>query len=126
MSDPDIDGELLDRLEEIFEDRVGPDQAITSSEIAEQEIIEDSEANPVTRRAIRALVEERGVPIAAGSRGYYRIETVDQLDDYIESLDGRIAGIQERKELVCKAWNWQKEAERQEGKQAIRAGVADD
>ena len=100
-----LDAEVLDELERVLREHVGPNQAITSSELADELEITDGEANPATREAIRIVCEERGLPVAASARGYYVIESTDELEEYLESLDGRIAGIQKRKRLVARAWN---------------------
>lgn len=99
-----VDGELLDRLQALMMDHRGPDNTISSGQIAEMLDIDDGEAQPKTREAIRTLSEERGVPIASTSRGYFLIETEGQLNDYLERLDSRIAGIQQRKQTVMDAW----------------------
>lgn len=100
---PVFDPDILDRLEEIFQDH-GPDNPITSSEIAEECFPGDGMANPETRKAIRVLTEERGVPIVSGSTGYYMAETRVQIEEYHRKLNSRIAGIQQRKDLVSRAW----------------------
>lgn len=100
-----IDGALLDTLQAMFQDHCGPDNAITSGELADRITGEDSEANPKTREAIRVLIEERGVPIAAGPKGYYRLESIEQFEKCLDTLDSRINGIQPRKQVVCEAWN---------------------
>lgn len=104
MSDSRDKG-VLDALECVLREHVGPSQAITSSELADELDITDGEANPATREAIRVVCEERGLPVAASARGYYVIEDRGQLEEYLENLDGRIAGIQQRKQLVAAAWN---------------------
>jgi hypothetical protein len=100
-----LDAEILDELEDVLRQHVGPSNAITSSELAAEAGIKDSEANPATREAIRVLCEQRELPVAASARGYYLIEDRGQLEEYLENLDGRIAGIQQRKQLVAAAWN---------------------
>ena len=92
---------------ELFENHVGRENAITSSEIAEQLGITDGEANPATRELIRDTIEEEEIPVAAGSRGYYRIRDADELDEYLETLRGREEGIRHRRQLVAMAWNRQ-------------------
>lgn len=99
-----VDGELLDRIQELMLDHKGPANTISSGAIADVLGINDSDAQPKTREAIRILTEERGVPIASTSQGYYLIQTHEHLTDYLESLDGRIAGIQKRKQTVIDAW----------------------
>lgn len=99
-----VDGELLDRIQELMLDHQGPSNTISSGQIAEVLGVDDADAQPKTREAIRVLSEEREVPIASTSQGYYLIQTQDHLNDYLENLDGRIAGIQKRKQTAIDAW----------------------
>lgn len=99
-----VTGAELDALERILEDHVGPDDAITSGELSDRLDVDDGEGNPATREGIRILCEERGLPVAAGPKGYYVLETEEQLDEYMETLEARKQGIEERMWLVRKAW----------------------
>lgn len=102
----DVTGAFLDELENVLRaEAVGPDNAITSGELASSVGIADAEANPKTREAVRILVEERQVPVAATSQGYFLMTNQDHLETYLETLDGRIAGIQDRKQIVTEAFN---------------------
>lgn len=94
----------LDELENVLQEHVGPQDAITSGELASACGIADGDANPDTRAAIRTLVEDRNLPVAATSQGYYLMTSREQLESYLEDLDSRIAGIQERKHLVVEAF----------------------
>lgn len=91
-------------LHDVLERHKGPDQAISSGELASRLGISDSEANPTTRFEIRELIERTGLPVAANNQGYYMIETERQKDEYLARLNQRIVGIEERKRLVEKAW----------------------
>lgn len=104
MSGAAIDGDVLDRLEAILRDHRGPDNPITSSELADRLSVDDAEGNPVTREAIKELCKERGLPVAAGHAGYYLIETESQLEEYLDGLENRKQGIEARMWLVRKAW----------------------
>lgn len=104
MSQPSIDGELLDDLEEILRGRSRND-AITSAELSDRLSLEDGEASPKAREAVRILIVERGLPVASGNRGYWMCETAAEAEEYTESLRGRIAGIEERLERFESAWD---------------------
>jgi len=95
-----IDGDLLDQVEDELRGRTKAD-AIQSGDLADAVDIDDSEGNPKTREAIRILIEERGLPVASANCGYWLLESRDQLDEYVETLEGRIAGIQERIDMVA-------------------------
>lgn len=102
---PAIDGDLLDALEALFsETAVGSDNPVSSGEIADRLGINDSSGHAKTREAIRVLVEEREVPVAAGPKGYYRIDEPQEFYEYQQSLQQRIDGIEERRQLVADAW----------------------
>lgn len=58
---------------------------------------------PGTREIIRELVLEDRIPIAATNRGYFVVETEDELAAYIENLEDRILGISERKFAIRRA-----------------------
>lgn len=103
-ADGGVDGTLLDAVEEELRGRT-KDDAITSGELADAVGIDDSNGNPKAREAIRVLLEERGVPVASGNCGYWLLENREQLERYLSDLDGRIQGIQERKQLVESAWD---------------------
>lgn len=122
MSKDAVTGEILDSLEETFDEHRGPDEAITSSELSEQLEIADSEANPKTREAIRVLCDERKIPVAASHAGYYRIQTRQQLEEYQQTLRARIRGIEERLWMAQKAF----EAGRTGDQTTLPGGVADD
>jgi hypothetical protein len=61
--------------------------------------------NPEARNYLFALTEKHGLPIGSTSTGYYVIETKDELRQYIESLKGRIGGIQKRIDTVASCFD---------------------
>lgn len=122
MSEAGISSDLLDALEEELQDHSGPEEAVSSSELAERITGEDTEANPKTREAIRVLVEERAMPIAASHRGYFLIENEQQLDEYLEQLRARKVGIETRIQLTTQAWA----AQRGREQMPLVGGVSDD
>jgi hypothetical protein len=58
---------------------------------------------PKTRDLIRELIFD-GNPIGSNSNGYFWITTYDELTEYIDSLQGRINGIEQRIKLIRNAW----------------------
>lgn len=101
---PDIDGALLDDLEELLADHRDPDNAISSGEIADRLGIDDSRSNPRTQEAVKVLLEERELPIISNSNGYFVATAEAQIEEEIESLQSRIQGIQQRQQLIRDAW----------------------
>lgn len=110
----DIDGATLDALTLELLD-TGPDDARTAAELARRTGIDDRGGSPVTREAIRELIDERGVPVVAGTKGYYLLDSPAELKRYLATLDSRIAGIEERKQLVVAAWNRYRDAQAETG-----------
>lgn len=117
MTEPSITGRLVDQIEETLRERhykrhegvieTTAEQAITSADLAAQLDIDDGEAQPKTREAIKIVMRERGLPVIGGSNGYYIPVRGDDIADALETLDGRIAGIEERKRLLDENWrNW--------------------
>jgi hypothetical protein len=102
---PDIDGALLNDLEELLGDHRGPENAISSGEIADELGIDDSGSNPRTREAVKALLEERELPVISNSNGYFVATAESQVEEEIESLQSRIQGIQQRQQLIRDAWD---------------------
>lgn len=91
-------------LREVLLDHPGQDNAITSTEIAREMGIADPNGNPVIRGGIRELIKATGLPIGACNQGYYLIQTPSELRRYLRDLDTRIAGIEQRKQLVREAF----------------------
>lgn len=75
----------------------GSDDPIPSREISDEVGIDEVESFPVTRGVIREIIEEDGVPVAASGNGYFVIETEDELEVYLDSLNERLMNIAERK-----------------------------
>jgi ABC-type uncharacterized transport system ATPase subunit len=90
-------------VKDLLMDHRGSDNPITSREINDR-IDEDSIGSfPETRQIIREIIVEDQVPIAAGSQGYYVIETEEELREYVNNLDERTLSIVERKQAVLRA-----------------------
>lgn len=92
-----------EQVKELLLDAEGPDNAITSREIDEEVNLDSVGSFPQTREVVRELLMEDGIPIASNSNGYYVIETEEQLADYVDTLDGRITGIAERRFGILQA-----------------------
>ena len=95
-------------LENIILYIVNSGGTVTSKEIASRFRINDCEGNFTTRmkikEAMRLVAVKMGIPIGADNRGYYFIETKEELDKYVSNLEQRIQGIQERIDIVKEAW----------------------
>jgi hypothetical protein len=111
---PSIDGDTLDAVATELKERhtariegelsSAAKQAITSGDLADQITGEDAEANPKTREAMKVLMRERGLPIVGNHNGNWIPVSEDAVDDKLADLDARIAGIEERKDLLAENW----------------------
>lgn len=91
----------LDAIERaLTEEAIGPDNAITSAELADRITGEEEDANPTTRDLVRQLVADRQVLVIASNSGYYVPTDPEQVEDYVAGLEDRIAGIEDRIERV--------------------------
>lgn len=97
---PSIDGALLDRLQLELAEHRGAENAITSDALATRVGIEDSGTNPKLRDAVKTLMDERAVPVVSDHNGYYIPATRQEVRDYVDNLQSRIDGIQQRQQLV--------------------------
>jgi len=75
---------------------------ITSAEIQKTLYLKDKVGQPVTRALILESIEIKKVAIGANSKGYYIINSYDELRDHIKHLNGRAIKIQKRAALVSK------------------------
>jgi hypothetical protein len=87
---------------------------VTSDEIRDRfNIKETTTGNFKTRKLIKSALREFGttigVPIGAERAGYFLIKTEQEVLEYVNNLNGRIGGIQERITLVMKAWKRSKD-----------------
>lgn len=99
------DEQVLDAIEDIIRGHVGADNPITSGEISERLGGYDHlDSTPRTREAIRALVHEREMPIAANGSGYFLISSAEELTDYLDSLQSREDKIADRRAAVRNAF----------------------
>lgn len=89
---------MKDQIAEILRGCQGKRNAITVKNIAERLGVfnENGLTNPGTRFKIKEVIEEFNMPIGSCSRGYYLIETENELSSYIENLNSRIKGIKDR------------------------------
>lgn len=97
------DEEVKEQVRELLLEHRGRDDPITSREINEIVGLDEIGSFPSTRAVIREIVMEDRIPIAGSSRGYYVIETEEELEDYVENLENRIMNIEDRKFGVRRA-----------------------
>lgn len=83
------------------DEAVGPDNAISSKELAARVGIDDGEARPVTRRLVRQVMRFHLRPIASTNEGYFIVpeDEPELARQEIESLEHRAEEIRERRRL---------------------------
>ena len=85
---------------------------VSSRELALALGIDDVAGQPTTRVLITEAVGSCAMPIGANERGYYLIESPEQLDEYVLGLHSRILGIEARAEAVTWAYGIRNPKER--------------
>jgi hypothetical protein len=89
---------------------------ICSHDIMVLYAIRDSVARPVTRAVVKDMMRtvaiEQGVCIGATGKGYYHIQTEQELGKYIAMLRKHIRGTEERINIVKRGWRAQQKVKR--------------
>ena len=79
-----------------FNKHVGHKNIAILDKICEELNIIDDSATKVTIRKIITILIHEGYPIGANTKGYYQVETEQELDDVIASAEAKIKGIERR------------------------------
>lgn len=90
----------LELIRDILNSHIGKSNKVTSSQIAEQIGIQEDATHAKTRALILEAAKKYRLPLAANNRGYFLINTKAEYNEYIENLNSRIAGIEERKKII--------------------------
>lgn len=93
---------MLKKIKDILLLHNGKKNPITSAEIASIIGIDEDATHARTRALIRECAQKYQLPLAASNRGYYLISSLQEYDEYMENLDSRLAGIEERKGIITK------------------------
>lgn len=101
--------DYLDQIKEILMAHCGKCNRITSAQIASLIGISEDATYAKTRDLILRTAKKFKLPLVADNRGYYLITTKKDLEAYIDNLDKRIAGINERKRIIAENYReWKK------------------
>jgi hypothetical protein len=100
----DDENDDLRRLYDELKTHVGRDEAINSAELAARYYPDDGAAQPKTREAVKQVMREFGLPLVSCNEGYYVPNNPATIENELDSLQGRIDGIQERKQLLENNW----------------------
>lgn len=100
---------MLKKIRDILLLHEGKRNPITSAKIASKIGIIEDDTHAKTRALIRECVEKYELPLAASNRGYYLISNQQEYDEYINNLNLRRAGIEERKRIITKNYKGSKQ-----------------
>lgn len=104
---------LTAQIAEELKGRTSKEEAITSGELAKKLDVGDTEANPKTREMVREVMKNRDIPIVSCHAGYWVPSSEEEIAEELESIDGRIASMQQRKKELVGAFNRKKYGEDQ-------------
>lgn len=93
---------MLETIKDILVLHEGKANAITSAEIARIIGIKEDDTHAQTRALILECAERYELPLAASNKGYYLITSQQEYDEYMNNLNSRNAGIEERKRIITK------------------------
>ncbi len=97
------------QIKDILLNHYGRNNKITSGEIANILGVDEDDTHAGTRALILQSAKKYELPLAADSTGYYLIGDEFEYNRYMENLDARISGIQERKNIITKNYKKSKE-----------------
>ena len=93
---------VMKKIKEIMLNHMGIKNPITSRNIAKIVGIDPGASMVKIRQYILATMEYFGIPIAAkgGNKGYFLMETEEELQGYLKRLESRLTGTYSRMTLV--------------------------
>lgn len=95
----------MDKLEKIkilLESHVGKGNEVSAQVIEDEYGKSSDKTHRKARDLIDACIERYGLPVAANNKGYYIISSENEYEEYMENLDSRKAGIDERKRVITR------------------------
>jgi 3-dehydroquinate synthase class II len=95
-----LEEERLEAIKKILLEHKGKKNAIPANKISKILDIPEDDTVPTTRKLITKLITEQGMPIGAYGRGYFYIETAQELAEYMKYLDDKILQTTNRKAIV--------------------------
>jgi len=93
---------MLEQIRDMLALHEGKRNPITSAEIAKKLHIVEDDTHAQTRALILECAIQYNLPLAAGNKGYYLIADQEEYNEYMNNLDSRNAGIEERKRIITK------------------------
>lgn len=90
----------LEKIHAILLMHRGKGNEISSAQIAKTIGIDEDATQSQTRSLIKRTAEEYGIPLSSNNHGYFIITAEDELAAYMDNLDSRIKGIEDRKKTM--------------------------
>ena len=90
----------LEQIKNILLQHKGKANPIPANKISKTLNIPEDDTVPTTRKLITKLILDEGMPIGAYGNGYFYIETLQELTEYIDFLDQKIEQTTTRKAKV--------------------------
>lgn len=88
---------------------VGKDNAITVAKIASALRVRNRDVTDYrTRSLVKSTMDEQLYPICSCSEGYYIAEDGWDIDETMKDYRNRISGIEDRMQLLARAWQYHK------------------
>lgn len=91
---------MIEQIKNILLLHKGKSNSITSAEIARKIGIVEDDTHAKTRALIFDCAKKYELPLAANNKGYYLIEDQQEYDEYMNNLNSRSSGIEERKRII--------------------------
>jgi hypothetical protein len=98
--EPDIG--LRDRARDLIKSLKGKRNAKTSYWIAEYLGLKVSNTNEKIRTVMKELLVEECLPVISCSKGFFLADNADEIREFDQNLDSRIAGLQRDKAALNK------------------------
>ena len=98
------ENKILFEIKKILEQHKGKANQISAGKIAEMLNLKQEDTHIAPRTLIFKAIKKFNIPLAGSSKGYYLITDKEELKEYMNSIDGRIKKIKERKSTVKKAF----------------------
>lgn len=90
----------LKEIADILSKHRGKGNEISSGQIAKKMGIYENATHAKARSLIRKAAEKHELPLSSNKKGYFIMTSESELNDYMDNLDSRIKGIEERKEIM--------------------------
>ena len=101
---------MSEKIKDILLEHCGKKNAITSKQISKSMGFPMEDTQAVSRKEIWKTAEEYGLPvISCGNKGFCIAETDEEMKEFNENRDKRVAGIRKTQEMANRNYEeWKK------------------